>query len=128
MVSLGRAERKNENYKDTNKTCTVLSATQSLQLMRKSVVTLKMTASLSLYTYLTHINTATGCTGCLYCPSLYFLILFSCDVQSCIKKQMRHKCMFLAPCRKILVGHICIKNVAMLNKQMVHKSSSLMMT
>jgi hypothetical protein len=43
MVYSGfRAERKNKNYNDTNKTCTVLSATHSLELIRTSVGTLKM--------------------------------------------------------------------------------------
>jgi hypothetical protein len=37
-------------------------------------------------------------------------------------------CVLLAPCRKIHVAICASRIVAMLNKQMVHKSSSLMMT
>jgi hypothetical protein len=46
VYSGSRAERKNKNHDDTNKTCTVLSATNSLQLMRTSVGTLKMRCEL----------------------------------------------------------------------------------
>jgi hypothetical protein len=41
VYSGSRAERKNKNHDDTNKACTVLSATNSLQLMRTSVGTFK---------------------------------------------------------------------------------------
>jgi hypothetical protein len=95
--------------------------------MRTSVVTLKMTVSFSLYInicYYIQQYVQSVCIVLLYILNVIFLR------RTKLYKKTKETYVYVACSlqKKIFVGHICIKNVAMLNKQMVHKSINLMMT